>query len=427
MHPKRIGMKFIVIFFLTLSVLVSLFLVSIFSPYFIYLQAISKGVSYSFLSITSNNQSLINKGDFSQKKIKEYVPENEKNWKIFHFSNFEIPLPVENPVVQLYPRIDNFGKIELFGGFLKSYKGEDYFSFLTGTNFYFSYPIEKQKIFDLPLFKSSFDKIPKDKIFEMVFNRDLEIKNLDTSKKINLLRKLWTISYYDLVLNLFILQIRNDIFPKNVKNFSWFSEKKFGVIELPDDNPGFYRENIFILVKDQIYTFEWRLPKNELLSDNIRSRFLKTLNFKSTFPEKLIDSYNDYRALPLAKKITPMGFTILYCGLTHDSGNEVLLRSIIRDLKKGKGNEEYLNWLYSYGLNKFKVDLKIDQNSIEAIKAEKEKADKLDAELREARKLKSRSPSSDEIPKEDEVEIFLKDAKEKGEEQEDNEGVLIEN
>ena len=359
------------------------------------------------------------------------MPENEKNWKVFHFSNFEIPLPVENPVIQLYPRMENLGKIESFGGFLNNYKGENYFSFITGRNFSFDYPIDGQKVFTLPIFKNFLEAIPKEKMFELVFNKDLDIKNLDVTKKIKLLRKLWDISYQELVINLFILQIRNDIFPKNTKSFSWYSDKGYGVIELLGDNPGQYKEIIFMLVKGKIYSFEWQLSREELLSDNIRFRFLNTLKYKKSFPEAFIDAFNNYRELPLAKKISSTGFTILYSGLTHDSNNQNYLMAMVRDLKKGQGNEKYLQWLYDFGLRKFKVDLKIDQSTIDAKRIEKEKADKLEAELREAAKLKTRSPSSEngssEATKEEKVQIFLKDAKEKGEELEENEKVLIEN
>lgn len=357
------------------------------------------------------------------------MPENEKNWKVFHFSNFDIPLPVENPVIQLYPRMDKAGEIEFFGGYLNNYKGVNYFSFITGINFNFNYPIDKQKVFTLPIFKNFLESIPREKMFELVFNKDLDIKNIDTTKKLKLLRKLWNIPYQELVLNLFILQIRNDIFPKKTKSFSWYADKKFGVIELPGENPGVYKEMIFMLVKNNIYTFEWQLPQEELLSDNVRFRFLNTLKYHKSIPEIYIESYNDYRALPLAKKISSTGFTILYNGLTHDSKNQNYLISMVRDLKKGQGNEKYLDWLYSFGLKKFKLDLKVDQRSIDAAKIEKEKSDKLEAEIKEAAKLRSPSSSdeSQELSKEKKVEIFLKEAKEKGEDLEDNEKVLIEN
>lgn len=425
-------MKFLIIFSLTFIFFVTVFFVGIFSPYFIYFQSISKGFSSNLLSIAPNSQAFIIKMDFEKKKIKEFLPENEKSWKVFHFTNFEIPLPVENPVVQLYPRIDSLGKIEYYGGFLNNYKDEKYFSFVEGRNFSFEFPFDKQKIFDLPVFKNFLEKIPKEKMFELVFSKDLDFKNLDTTKKIKLLQRLWTISYQELILNLFILQIRNDIFPKDIKGFSWFAEKGYGVIELSDINPGFYKEIIFMLIKDKIYTIEWRLPEKELLSDNIRFRFLNTLKFKKTFPEATISSYNDYRSLPLAKKLTPTGFTILYSGLSHDPSDQNFLKLMARDMKKGgKENEKYLEWIYSYGQKKFNLDLKVDQNLLNSAKIEKEKSEKLEAEIREANRLKLRSPSSQEDPdnisKEEKVELFLKDAKEKGEELEDNEKIMIEN
>lgn len=429
MLPRRIEMKVFAIFFLSLSLFVGLFFFIVFYPYFIYFQSISKGFSSSLVSIAPNNQSLIIKGDFSSKKFREFLPENEKNWKVFHFSNFDIPLPVENPVIQLYPRMDKTGEIEFFGGYLNNYKGVNYFSFITGINFNFNYPIDKQKVFTLPIFKNFLESIPKERMFYLVFNKDLDIKNIDTTKKLKLLRKLWNIPYQELVLNLFILQIRNDIFPKKTKSFSWYADKKFGVIELPGENPGVYKEMIFMLVNNNIYTFEWQLPREELLSDNVRFRFLNTLKYHKSFPEIYIESYNDYRALPLAKKISSTGFTILYNGLTHDSKNQNYVISMVRDLKKGQGNEKYLDWLYSFGLKKFKLDLKVDQRSIDAARIEKEKSDKLEAEIRDAAKLRSPSSSdeSQDVSKEKKVEIFLKEAKEKGEELEDNEKVLIEN
>jgi hypothetical protein len=421
-------MKVFLISIITIFFVVGLFFAAIFYPYFIYLNAISKGISSKFINFPSTDQSLIRMGEFSKKRIKEFIPENEKNWSIFHFSNFEIPFPVENPLIQFYPSTTRMGKFEIFGGSLNRDKNFVYFSFMNGPTFSFDYPLEKQKVFGLPIFKNFLNKIPNEKMFELVFNKDLEIKNLDTSQKVETLQRLWTIPYQELVLNLLILQIRNDLFPKNITSFSWDPDKKLGVVEQPDQNPGYFKETIFLLENNKIYTLEFRTHEGDLVSDNIRFRFLNNLKFKASYPEAFISSYNDYRALPLSKKITPTSFTILYCGLTHDPSNINILIAIVRDLKKGKGNEKYLEWIYSYGKRHLNVDLSIDQAMIDAAKIEKEKAEKLERELREARKL--RAPTgrneSEEISKDEKVELFLKDAKEKGEEIEENDKVLIE-
>ncbi len=393
------------------------------------MNAIGKGYSSNLIKIKPENPAFIESVEFTSKKIKEYLPENEKNWRLFHFSNFELPLPIDNPVVQLYPLTTRLGKYDIFGGNINNDKGRIYFSFTVGLDYSFIYPLDKQKVFSLPIFKEFLEKIPKEKIFELVFTKPLDIKNLDINQRVKALRKLWGISYYELVLNLFILQIRNDLFPKNAIKFSYYPEKKLGVVEQEDKNSGFYKETIFLLEKDKIYTLEWRLPKEELLSDNIRFRFLNNLKFKGTYTEAFISAFNDYRSLPLYKKITSTSFTILYSGLTHDPGNQNILKAITRDLKRGKGNEKFLEWLYDYGEKKLKVNLRIDQDAIDAARIEKEKAEKLEKELREASKL--RTPTSEEetedLTKEEKVELLLKDAKDKGEEIEQSDKALIEN
>ena len=154
-------MKYALIFLGIILVITSAFVAVIFSPYFIYQKAINRGFSSSFLSIEAADGFMLKPKEFKIKKIDEFMAQNERRWKTFHFSNYKVPLPLQHPTLDLLPVIQEKKGMAIFGGDIVDRKNSHKFKFIAGEILDLDYQIEKQKLFTLPVFKEDLEAIRK--------------------------------------------------------------------------------------------------------------------------------------------------------------------------------------------------------------------------------------------------------------------------
>ncbi|TDJ07191.1 MAG: hypothetical protein E2O68_03930 [Deltaproteobacteria bacterium] len=405
-------MKYTLIFFGIIILITSAFLFLIFSPYFIYLKAINQGYSSSFLTLGASEKFMLKPQEFKIKKIDEFLAQNERRWKSFHFGNYRIPLPLQHPTLSLLPVIvERKGQI-YFGGNIIDLKNSHIFKFVAGDILEMDYQLEKQKLFELPVFKEDLEGIPKNKFFKILFTHDVHLKKIDKKTKLSYMRSLWNIPYSDLVFNLFVINARAQFFPEKMTGFSFYPEKEMGVVETADKNPNYYNEIIFILKGDDIYTFKYRVKKGSLMADAIRTRFLRILKLQKSYEDKRIEAYNDFRALTYAQKISSVGFTYLYAGFTHVPDDLTYYLAMIRDLEKRPDNARLLTPLYQYGKRKFKIEEK------KAYERDEESAqptglDERDKQIiKEATKeVENTELDEDSLTKEEKIDFYLKESK----------------
>jgi hypothetical protein len=417
-------MKYAPIFLGIILIITSAFVALIFSPYFIYLKAINQGFSSSFLSIEAAGGVMLKPAEFKIKKIDEFLAQNERRWKSFHFGNYKVPLPLQHPTLDLLPVIKDRKGEAYFGGDIIDRKNSHKFKFIAGDKLNVDYQLDKQKLFGLPIFKENLETIPKNKFFKILFSHDVHLKKIDKKSKLSHMRSLWNIPYSDLVFNLFVINARKEIFPEKLTGFTFYPEKEMGVIETDDENPNYYNEILYILEGDDIYTFKYRVKKGDLMADAIRTRFLRILKFEKSYEDKRIEAYNDYRTLTYAEKISSVGFTYLYVGFTHVPDDQTYYSAMIRDLEKRPDNARLLTPLYEYGKKKFKIEEK--KPVVE--KEEVEKAKGLDEEDKEiikeaTKKIENTEVDEDSLTKEEKIDFYLEESK-KDEGLESEEGVL---
>lgn len=363
---------------------------------------------------------MLKPSEFKIKKIDEFLAQNERRWKSFHFADYKIPLPLQHPTLHLVPVIEKRKGHTFFGGDIFNNKNARKFHYMSGDKLELDYFIEKQKLFGLPIFKEDLEGIPGTKFFKIMFTHDVHLKKIDKKSKLNYLRSLWNIPYSDLVFNLFVLNARESFFPEDMVSFSYYPEKEMGVVETPDENPNFYNETIYILKEANIYTFKYRVRKGDLQADSIRTRFLKILQFEKSYEDKRIEAYNDFRSLSYKQKIGTVGFTYLYVGFTHVPNDQTYYMAMIRDLEKHSGNAKLLTPLYQYGMEKFKFEEQVKEKKVEEKPKEFDERDK--QIIKDASK-EAENTEVDEstLTKEEKINLYLKDSKgEEGLESEEN-------
>jgi len=415
-------MKYILIFLGVILVIISVFLLLIFSPYFIYLKTINQGFSSSFLSMEASKTVMIKPIEFKIKKINKFLAQNERRWRSFHFADYKIPLPLQHPTLSLIPVIQKKKGRSYFGGDIYDNKNSRKFSFVSGEKLALEYVIDKQELFGLPIFKQDLEAIPGDKFFKIMFTYDIRLKKIDKKNKISYMRSLWNIPYADLVFNLFVLNARNDFFPEDMIGFTFYPEKEMGIIETSDENPNFYNETVYILEGEDIYTFKYRVRKGDLLADSIRTRFLKILNFKKSYEDKRIEIYNDFRLLSYKDKISTVGFTYLYVGFSHVPNDQIYYSAMIRDLEKRAGNAKFLTPLYQYGMKKF--NFKENKKKKKEVAKPKEFNEEDKQIIKEAiKQVEETEVDESRLSKEEKINFYLEDAK-TGEGLESEEGVM---
>jgi len=419
-------MKYLLIFIGIILIIITAFLLLVFSPYFIYFQAINQGLSSSYLTMNSQGPQMLRPIEFKLKKIDEFFPQNERRWKSFHFADYKVSLPLQHPTLVLLPLIVQEKGKTYFGGDIIDGKNISKFKFVAGGKFDVDYHLESQKLFDLPIFKEDLGRIPKNKFFKILFTHDVRLKNIDKKTKLSYLRSLWKIPYSDLIFNLFVLNARNKVFSKKMAGFTFNPEKEVGVIETEDDNPNYYNETLFFLDDEEVYTFKYRVQKGDLMADAIRTRALKILQLQKSYEDKRIEAYNDFRNLSYKDKISSVGFTYLYAGFTHVPQDLIYYKAMIRDLEKRPDNARFLTPLYEYGEKVLKIEKEKEKET--KVKKEKDKPEGLNAEekaiIKQATKEVENVDQEDQLSKEEKVDFYLEDAKKEGPDMESEDGVL---
>ncbi|MEI8348410.1 MAG: hypothetical protein WCG27_13155, partial [Pseudomonadota bacterium] len=153
------------------------------------------------------------------------------NWRLFHFTNFLIPLPVHHPMFMLIPSImeSKDGKELMLGAtFIDPQNNEDVASFSSIGKMEMAHPYDEHEIFNLPLFRNWILKKGDPQIWYDLWS--MEITPALFSKKLAEVE-----DYQKLVYQFFILAIRQKYFPAQTEAFNLIISKNMGLLKIKSD------------------------------------------------------------------------------------------------------------------------------------------------------------------------------------------------
>lgn len=335
---------------IVLLVFAAFFLMAI-APYHIYTLTLTEGVNTRFLKMNPT-QSIFYDGSTMEEP--EYKLMNDQAlYETFHFSHYELPMPINHPVFSLIPQIKiETGAPRLGARFLNS-KNAELFSFLLEKPYQFETTSDQQKLFVLPFFKNYIDDKPNSEIWGDLFEKKLSLPSNEGKSFISSLSVLSEVSYRGLVYNLYVLYNRKFILPADTKKFYFYKDKNIGIAELPSEDPNVLVEKVFLIEKGAIYPMVIRTRITDLSAKNFRAKFLRELRYKMSTTDSAIPIYARYKQIPYNYRVDQQGMTYLYAAWSHDIDNRDFIRVIVLFLERGYSNLKYLQPFYDFAYKKF--------------------------------------------------------------------------
>lgn len=337
-------MRFIIILFIFILIISGGGLLFSFAPFHFYQVAIDQGISGEILTLGADNGQYLNTKSLvlENRKDKEY---EQIIWKDFHFSNFIVPFPIEHPIVSILPIIKKQGKRIHLGAKYINRKSKELMSFkilkIEKFNKYNIY----QKLFRLPFFKNKLRNISAKQIWKDLFNKNIG-REFEYVYSFN--------QFYSMVYNLYILNLRKKMFPKNMTSFSFIAESQLGVIRVDfDEDDDRIKEILYLNMNGLFYTTELISLKHQDTAKGLRQRFLSAYNYKESTLSSSKELYSRFKLLPYEKRIETSGIVYLFAGFSHIPTKEEYLKQMIQFLERGRGNIFFLNPLYQYSYKVF--------------------------------------------------------------------------
>jgi hypothetical protein len=357
--------------------------------------------------------------------------ESKKLWESFHFNNFNLPLPVRHPMIEMIPIVERRKEVPILGAKFKVRNKRVIASFKVLESFKFDRKIKHHKIFELPFFKNYLLKIEDKKLWKDLFTKDINLPVGEFSDK-KYWEKLWQIPYQELVYNLYILILRKQFLPENAREIAYFTKKGFGVVELVNVEKLdlgleeiFRKEMIYVYDKGFVHKFLITSRFENIISESIRIKFMSTLTYEPSDESSSIEIYARYKELPYQRRITQEGLTYLFASWSHVTSKKEYLKEMIQFLERGSMNYEILSPLYDYSYKVFGSNFSIIRNNLKESATEELKRKIQEEEAQERKKIESLDDDQAQVDgefsnDEEKVEYFLKKAKESADEEQEN-------
>ena len=317
------------------------------TPYFIYEHILKEGIKADYLDLTLQRNFLRGR-KYQSDQIKDQVRAGEPLWEIFHFADFIVPFPLHNPLFRLVPIIEKrAGRIKLGAKFIDP-KDRKTLAFKAKGNKELILPFNKQRLFSIPIFKKYIHSQAKEKIKKDLFTKNLLIFSDDGVGLGGIIVNLWTTSYKELVYNLFIYQMRQDIFPVDTMAIFFYEEKNLGIILLPSEDELYLEEIIYTFSEKGLSSLFIESRKYDLVAKKYRQKIIDRLEYKKSDKEAAKEIYLTYKKLGYHTKIDQEGLSYLYAAWTHDRDRKEYLQEMVRFLERGRKNFVHLLPLYQH-------------------------------------------------------------------------------
>lgn len=331
-------MKFIITILLMLWAVIILGVTGIaISPYYLYERSIHGNLQTQWFKMDDFENKLLHPGP--KEYVKKDDSENNLTWNNFHFQDFLIPLPVKNPFFLVAPIINYENKRTQLGIRLYFPNGRTISKIFFVNQTMFPNALLSQKLFKLPIVKNKIKRVSYNQLWKDIFNKELGA---------------WKIPYQQMSYNLYILQMRRLLFPKNFINFKLLEDSEdTAIITLDSKNKDYDTELILKKVNAIIYSYVLLSRKDAPESQKFRSRFLKEVKYRTSTSSLADIIYREFQALSYDDKIDHVGMLYLFSAWSHNQVKKDFIQEMITFLERGKGNESQLMPLYKYSVDRW--------------------------------------------------------------------------
>ncbi|MBI2520452.1 MAG: hypothetical protein HYV97_08535 [Bdellovibrio sp.] len=379
---------------LLLSLIGAAILLILWAPYHFYKTAVTDGIRSEYLNLGSLPEPLYNGKAEILGPIVQLSDSHveQKLWQLFHFSDFQIPLPLHHPEVNFYPWIEEGEGRPLIGGRFVDQSQVEVFTFtlLGGTPF--TLRADKEKLFSLPAVKQLIFRRSAVQIWGDLFQKSIK-NDLADMAPWHYLTRGPTHSLDEMFYNLFLLHMRPVLMRQyQVEGLKYLASNKIGIVQVYDIDERYTSEYIFLFVNGIVYKIRLRIKKNNALGRSIRDVFLYNLSFEESSVDSSEKIYAAFRNLPYRTRVEQEGMVYLYAAWTHVTDRVEFLREMIQFLERGPEKLRHLRPLYEYAYRRF-GDL-LSKDSDANVKLNRKMQEELEKEI-ESAKINSPNMDSD--------------------------------
>lgn len=395
------------------------------APYHIYTLTLTEGVNTRFLVMKPTNKVFYDGEEIDVKAPVDMV--DEKLYQTFHFSHFELPMPINHSLFSLIPLIRIEAAGPRLGASFQNSKNVELFSFMVERPYKLETTYGDQKIFLLPVFKNYIARKSNDDVWRDLFAKKLSLPSNEGKSFFESLVSLQDVSYYELVYNLFILYNRRFVLPETTESFSFEKEKGIGIVSLPSDDPKVRVERLYLNENGLIYPILIKTRMSDDVARNYRDKFIREIKYKHTSADSAIAIYARYKQITYGQRLDQQGMIYLYSAWSHDVNNRDYVRVIILFLERGKLNLKYLKPFYEFAYKKFGSSLSsesgyLNETAEEALK--RKISDDLEKEVSREAQTKGAKFEGQFDSKEEKIDYNLQKAKDNKINSDDNDKVL---
>ena len=361
------------------------------TPWLLYQKATIYGISNAFIKLEKLPPPFYSPTKFKFEKVENTHFDYKKAWKPFHFFDYKVDFPVRHPLYLVVPILNwqykGSTKWGLGYKLVNSNREE-----IAAVNFSrpkaLALKFKKNKIFQLPIFKSAIMARGEEKLWI-----DLFTLNIDQVGILEL--KDWMKANHKMVENLFILHNRDEFLPANAAKINYWEERQLGIVELQDYEvriglvDRYQEEIIYIARNEKIHTIKIKILKGNRSAEIFRRKFLSSLQYFESTPESSSNIYKNYKKLSYERKTDQEGMIYLLSAWTHSFDNKKYLQEMLFYLDRDKSNFVHTLPLYQYAYKLWGNDFKSFTESISNAKKAAGKLNPRQEELSEDIDLKN--------------------------------------
>lgn len=342
-------------------------------PYKLYTEVLESGIESEYLSMAKAPDHLLAPKNW---RPQESTTPVFNQFQVFHFADYEIPLPVHHQEFMLIPVIEQYESWLSLGALFHGLNRREYVRFRVDAPVNLNTKNPKGRLFEIPLLQTSLINKSDVQFVKDLFQLDIRLPKNDYSWW-NRYQYHKQVSYADLVYRLKILEKRRELMPALARGFDWDESHNLGIYYLEEFGvndtkvladqlePEVSNEMVVMFHAGILHRLVLRTHLHERTSQFYRELFYKTLSFRESTEESSYPLYAEFKALKKKDRLDQIGMIYLFSAWSHAPEEEDYLRGIIQNIEMGRSALHHLTPLYNYAYRRYGTNFSSFEKSLQ--------------------------------------------------------------
>ncbi len=355
---------------------------------------------------------LLMASDYKMNRDLVLYEEQEKYWKTFHLSHFELEVPYDHPLYYPVPIVEPTNFSPNLGISFYDSLGKFIMSFTVLSPFPFKYFSPKDKVFNFPATENYLNTLDRRKIWEDLFSLSIP-KNCQSS-----------CGFYRSIYYLYLIRLRQEYLPEPFSEITYFKEKEAGIILEHQNSQSFNEETVYYLQDNIVYPLKLRIQKNNPQAEVTRRRLLKSFRLRPSQIDDRVSIFAEFQALPSSEQKSIKAIYFLFSAWTHDQENENYFKLLIKNLESFKPQDQSYHPLYEFSFKKFGSTFSRYGDTFKETmdrKLKRKIEEELEVEINSSKKIEFKAPVENFKSESEKQDYYLKQSKEEKIKDEENE------